>query len=211
MSSSSTDRQEAAGRRGAGRPREHRTDAMLDAARSLALERGARAATAEAIAALSGASIGSLYHRFGSRDAILAAAWERAMERFRGPFVEALRGDDLRASAQAASGWIIRFARTEPQDARLLAAFRPQDVLKDPGSPAAGRLAAGNAAILEALRDLADRAGGSSRRRTLELLELAVIDIAGGATRRRLLAGDDIPAHLEADVAAAVGAVLDRI
>jgi AcrR family transcriptional regulator len=194
-----------------GRPREHSTDAILDAARSLALEQGARAATAEAISARSGASIGSLYNRFGSRDAILAAVWERALGRFQGPFVEALRGEDVRACALAAAAWIVRFARTESEDARLLAAFRPEDVLTDPGSPAAQRLGSGNAAILGALRDLAAHAGGRPRRRTLELLTLAVVDLPGGAIRRRLLAGEPIPASLEADVSAAVAAVLDRV
>lgn len=195
----------------AGRPRTHDTDAILDAARALALEQGARAATAEAIAQRSGASIGALYNRFGSRDAILAATWERALARFQGPFIEALQGQDARSAALEAAAWIVRFARTEPEDARLLAAFRPEDVLKDPASPAAARLGDGNAAILGALRDLADRAGGEPRRRRLELLTLAVIDLPGGAIRRRLLAGERIPASLETDVRVAAGALLDDL
>jgi len=194
-----------------GRPRTHGTDAILDAARALALEQGARAATAEAIAERSGASIGSLYNRFGSRDGILAATWERALRRFQAPFVEALRGADPRESALDAGAWIVRFARTDPEDARLLAAFRPEDVLKDPAGPAAQRLGSGNAAILGALRDLADRAEGIPRRRALELLTLAVIDLPGGAIRRRLLAGERIPASLEDDVRVAAAAVLDQL
>lgn len=194
----------------AGRPRAHDTDAILDAARALALEQGARAATAEAIAERSGASIGSLYNRFGSRDAILAATWERALRRFQLPFIEALKGEDLRESALDAAAWIVSFARTDPEDARLLAAFRPEDVLKEPAGPAARRLESGNAAILGALRDLAGRAG-TPRGRALELLTLAVMDLPGGAIRRRLLAGERIPASLEADVRVASGAVLDQL
>lgn len=198
-------------RGGGGRPRTHSTEAILDAARALALGHGARAATADAIAERSGASTGSLYNRFGSRDAILAATWERALGRFQGPFIEALRGEDVRAAALEAAAWIVRFARAEPQDARLLAAFRPEDVLKDPAGAAAQRLASGNAAILEALRDLAGRVDDEPRARTLELLTLAVIDLPAGAIRRRLLAAEPIPASLEADLRVAVEALLDRL
>lgn len=195
----------------AGRPRLHDTGAILDAARGLALEQGARAVTAEAISGRSGASIGSLYNRFGSRDAILAATWERALARFQGPFVEALEGGDVRSSALEAAAWIIRFARAEPEDARLLAAFRPEDVLKDQDSAAARRLGSGNAEILEAMRRLAGRVEGTPRRRALELLTLAVIDLPGGAIRRRLIAGERIPVSLEADVGTAAGALLDQL
>ncbi|BCI87263.1 hypothetical protein NIIDMKKI_24690 [Mycobacterium kansasii] len=114
---------------------------MLDAARSIALESGARAVTVDAIAALSGASVGSLYNRFGSRDKILTAAWQRALERFQEPFLDQLRRDDLDDAALGAARWIMEFARTQPEDARLLAAFRPADVLTDPNAPAARRLA----------------------------------------------------------------------
>ncbi|OOK71707.1 bacterial regulatory s, tetR family protein [Mycobacterium kansasii] len=117
-----------------GRPRRHDTEAMLDAARSIALESGARAVTVDAIAALSGASVGSLYNRFGSRDKILTAAWQRALERFQEPFLDQLRRDDLDDAALGAARWIMEFARTQPEDARLLAAFRPADVLTDPNA-----------------------------------------------------------------------------
>lgn len=192
-----------------GRPRRHDTEAMLDAARSIALERGARAVTVDAIAALSGASVGSLYNRFGSRDKILTAAWQRALERFQEPFLDQLRRDNPNDAALGAARWIMEFARNQPDDARLLAAFRPADVLADPNAPAARRLASGNAAIRDALRRLAERTGGDNRAR--ELLSLAIIDIAGGAIRRRLLNRAPISAAFEADVLAAVGAVLDRI
>jgi len=46
------------------------------------LDEGPRAVSVAAIAQASGAPTGTLYHRFGSRDGILAAAWLRALERF---------------------------------------------------------------------------------------------------------------------------------
>jgi AcrR family transcriptional regulator len=196
---------------GVGRPRTHDTDAMLDAARAIALEQGARAVTVEAIAARSGAPVGSLYHRFGSRDALLAATWERALARFQPGFVDALHGEDPVAAALAGARWILAFAREQPDDARLLAAFRPADVLGAPGGPAAARLQAGNEQILGALRELARPLPAARRARGLDVLSLAVVDITGGAVRRRLLAAQPIDEAFEEDVLAAVVAVLGRL
>ena len=101
-------------------PRKHETDVILDAARALVLAGGPRAASVAAIAKASGAPAGTLYHRFGNRDGILAAAWLRALERFqsramaaRGPMHA---GRHRRRDGRAA----ISFARELPEDARLL-------------------------------------------------------------------------------------------
>ena len=53
----------------------HRVDAILDATSRLVLEKGVRSATVDAIARRSGAPVGSLYHRFGSRDRLLVQMW----------------------------------------------------------------------------------------------------------------------------------------
>ena len=63
-------------------PRKHTTDEILDAARAIVQRDGPRAASVKAIAAASGAPVGTLYHRFGSRDGLLVAVWLRALERF---------------------------------------------------------------------------------------------------------------------------------
>jgi AcrR family transcriptional regulator len=63
---------------------------MLDAARDLLLARGSGSATIEAIADVSGASTGSIYHRFGSRDGLLTRLWIRAVYRSQASFQAAL-------------------------------------------------------------------------------------------------------------------------
>jgi AcrR family transcriptional regulator len=75
---------------------------MLDAARELVLEDGSWSATMEAIAQASGAPTGSLYHRFGSRDQLLARLWVRAVQRSRASFIGALQKEDAREAARAA-------------------------------------------------------------------------------------------------------------
>src|SRR5689334_7011428 len=72
------------------RPLLHDPDAVLDAVRDLLVEGGPRAAGIRAIAERSGAPSGSLYHRFGSRDELVARAWLRAVRRFQDGYVAAL-------------------------------------------------------------------------------------------------------------------------
>ena len=60
------------------RIRLHTDDAVLDATAEIVLAEGSRAASMNAIAAASGAPVGSIYHRYASRDEVVVALWERA-------------------------------------------------------------------------------------------------------------------------------------
>src|SRR5215217_3348772 len=106
------------------RPQRHATDTMLDAARDLLLGEGSRSATMEAIADVSGAPTGSIYHRFGSRDELIARLWIRAVYRSQASFVAALERQDPRDAALAAAMSILDFCEEHPADARLLVSFR---------------------------------------------------------------------------------------
>ena len=75
-------------------PTKHPTARILDAARTLALTEGPRAVSVAAIADASGAPAGTLYHRFGSRDGILRAAWLRALEGFQARWLDAALDPD---------------------------------------------------------------------------------------------------------------------
>ena len=105
------------------RPQLHPTDTMLDATRDLLLEDASRA-TIEAIAHASGAPTGSIYHRFGSRDELVARLWIRAVHRSQASFLVALERDDAREAALAAAMSILDFCEEHPADARLLVSFR---------------------------------------------------------------------------------------
>ncbi len=129
-------------------PRKHDTDTILDAARTLVLRSGPRAAGVAAIARESGAPVGTLYHRFGSRDAILAAAWLRALERFQARALAAAAeasdpGDsgDAVATGAAMAAAVVGFSRDMPEDAGLLLSIRRDDLLDAaPGPEVRARL-----------------------------------------------------------------------
>src|SRR5687768_955218 len=107
----------------------------MAAARDLVLVAGARALTVDAIAAASGAPVGSIYHRFGSLDGLLAEMWTGAVRRFQGAFLAAF-DDDAAPSDVAVSAAVsmYEFAREHPGDARLLAALRGEDLFAAAGT-----------------------------------------------------------------------------
>lgn len=107
-------------------------DAFVAAATSLVASGGPDAATLTAIAARVGAPTGSVYHRFPSRAAILAAAWLRAHAGFAARVRPALEAGEGRLAALALVAW----ARSEPEAAALLLLHETESVLADAPPPA---------------------------------------------------------------------------
>ncbi len=190
-------------------PRKHETDVILDAARALVLVGGPRAASVAAIAKASGAPAGTLYHRFGNRDGILAAAWLRALERFQARAMAA-EADTPAETAVAMAVAGISFARELPEDARLLLTIRPADLLDGEPDPSFQEtLATMNAPLRKRVGALARQLYGSSDARSVDAVARAVADLPYAVVRRH--AHDEpMPSWLEADVAASARAVLER-
>lgn len=190
-------------------PRKHDTDLILDAATKLVLRDGPRAASIASIAQESKAPIGSLYHRFGSRDGILVAAWLRALGRFQArALAAASRPDPLEAAIAMARSQIC-FAREYPDDARLLLSLRRRDLLdSDPDDRFRQQLDQLNQPLEAALADMSTALLGESGARGLEVLTRAVVDIPNAAVRRHMRNGGEPPAWLEDDIDTAVRALL---
>jgi AcrR family transcriptional regulator len=189
-------------------PRKHDTDVILDAARALVLDGGPRVASVAAIAKASGAPAGTLYHRFGNRDGVLAAAWLRALERFQ---ARAMAADGATAldAATAMAVAAIGFARELPDDARLLLTIRPDDLLDgEPDAAFRETLAAMNAPLIERVGALASQLYGRHDRRSVDAVARAVADLPYAVVRRHAR-DDPMPKWLEADVAASVRAMLN--
>jgi hypothetical protein len=64
------------------------------------------------------------------RDELLARLWLRAVYRSQASFLAALETEDPREAALAAAMSIIHFCEAEPADARLLASFRREDLIR---------------------------------------------------------------------------------
>jgi AcrR family transcriptional regulator len=183
---------------------------MLDTARALLLEEGSRSATVGAIAKASGAPIGTIYHRFGSRDELIARLWIRAVYRSQASFVAAMEREEPSEAALAAAMSIIDFCEQHPSDARLLASFRREDLLQAiPEGALAEELASLNRPVERAVVRLAQRLYGKRSRAALDRTLLAVFDLPYGAARRYLIAGSPLPPRLRDDLGRAIVAVLE--
>lgn len=190
-------------------PRKHDTDRILDAARTLVLRDGPRGASIAAIARESGAPVGTLYHRFGNRDGVLAAAWLRALAGFQRGALEAAAHADALEAAVAMAVSPIRFAREHPQDARLLLTLRRDDLLDaDPGDSFRAELEAVNAPLRASVLALTRALRGRADARSRDAVTRAVVDLPNASLRRHLRDGGPLPSWLERDVGAAARALL---
>jgi AcrR family transcriptional regulator len=188
-------------------PRKHQTDVILDATRALVLAEGPRAASVGAIAKASGAPAGTLYHRFTNRNGILAAAWLRALERVQSRALAAT-ADTVLESAVATAVAAIEFMRDLPDDARLLVALRPSDLLDgEPDAVFRQTLDAMNAPLVERVITFAREIYGGADPRCVDAVARAVVDLPGAVVRRHTN-DDPFPSWLEEDVAAACRALL---
>jgi AcrR family transcriptional regulator len=97
-----------------------------DAALKIAAERGPAAVTIAAVAKEAGAPVGSVYHRFSSRDQLLAQMWLRIVSSFQDEFLEKLEtGDGLEAALHTP-----RWVRLHPMESRILLLYRREELIE---------------------------------------------------------------------------------
>lgn len=173
------------------RPRLHTDDTVLDAARQLLLAGGIEAATTASISTVSGAPVGSLYHRFGSRQQLLAHVWLRTVHRFQSGLLAAATGPTPMDRAVGAALATVDFATTQPEDARLLLGLSQSELLGRADLPELTRQALSdlNRPVARLVRQLATDLYGSAAAARIELVSIAVIDLPYTIVRRHLRAG----------------------
>jgi AcrR family transcriptional regulator len=182
---------------------------ILDAARTLVLDRGLSSATVGEIARASGAPTGSIYHRFGSRDDLLARLWIRAVRRSQQAFFAAAKVEDPVAAAVAAAMSVYDFCVQNPADARLLLAYRREDLLQGAATPEVAQdLQELNRPVEQLIRRLAGALYGRATAGAVDRVLLAVFDLPHGAVRRPLISGGKLSSRRRRDLEVAVRAVL---
>ncbi|MFC5185084.1 TetR family transcriptional regulator [Actinomadura harenae] len=206
-----------------GRPARHDRDRLLDAAVDLAFEAGPAGVTVAAVARAAGAPSGSVYHRFPSAAALLAAVWLRALERFQDGFVAAATSGPADRAALDAARHVVSWSRAHPREALVLQ-YGPRDFGQAEWPDAdKDRLARGNRRVREALDALATRlaalpaahptghpappAGRHGLPPDPGRVVLAVVDVPQSVVARHLREGTPIPASAD-DLVAETAAVL---
>ena len=96
-----------------GRNAKFDRDGIVAATLALVAEAGPKAATIAAIAGRLGAPVGSIYHRYPSRELLLAELWMSVVEGYQDGFVAALEGDDAVEAAGASALYMPRWVRSQ--------------------------------------------------------------------------------------------------
>jgi AcrR family transcriptional regulator len=158
--------------------------------------------TVDALKAATGLSMGSIYHRFESREGLLAETWLNAVERFQARFLDALAAGTLDAGLKAALV-TPRFCRSNPDEAVLLACCRQAEFLGE-ATPAAlrARISVVNDTVSGAVRRFAGAID-----RPLLACRLALIAYPLGAVRL-YLPKSAVPPQLDREIVKAARAAL---
>ncbi|MBN1574162.1 MAG: helix-turn-helix transcriptional regulator [Deltaproteobacteria bacterium] len=167
---------------------------FLDAALKLVAEGGVGAATVSAIAEELKAPIGSVYHRFPTKEILLAELWLRSVESFQHGFLEALGRLDGLSAALHTPRWV----RENPIEGKVLLVHRREELVSGdwPGEvrEKAARLSRG---LDEGIRDYARRTFGDVAETSILKTTFALIDVPYSATKRYLVMGKIPPKMLD--------------
>lgn len=185
---------------------------MTGAALRLVADRGPAAVTVAALAKETGAPTGSIYHRFRSREQLLAELWMDVVESFQARFVASLADAGDVDGAVRVAQFMVTWTRDHPLEARLLMLHRRQDFVSE-AWPAelAMRAAALEPQIGSALRSFAQRAFGRVDADVMGRLRYALLDAPFGAIRPYLQGQKRLPAVVDDLVTTTARAVLQTI
>lgn len=177
-----------------------RKDLLVAAAGEAAM---GRPVTIQSLAAASGATVGSIYHRFESREEILGQAWLLAVRSFQSEFVPAVDAAATVGEGLAAALTVPRWSRKNPALASLLALRRQEDFLDERAPAHLRREAAG---INKLAMKVVETFAGRCRRSELQC-RMALIAMPYGAVRM-FLPRQSPPAEIDEMIAAAYRAVM---
>jgi AcrR family transcriptional regulator len=193
-------------------------DELLDAARTVVLERGPRAATLAAIARAANAPVGSIYHRFDSVDDLLANAWLRAVARTHAALAAAAPDGEKEAGGTAVDR-IVALALaaydhcvSNPADAVLLDRLRRGDVLAmNISAELLDQIHAQDVVTEQTVAEVAGSFFETTKTTDRDRVVLAVVDLPYSFAQRYLLANKQPPRTRRALLPAAVQAILAEV
>lgn len=113
-----------------GRPSTLTFEALLASATLVAARQGPAATSISAVSKQAGVPTGSIYHRFVSRDALLAEIWLSAAERFQALALAAFAKARSIEEAAQASLVTVRFARTDHAASVVLNSHRREEFIR---------------------------------------------------------------------------------
>ena len=181
---------------------------MLSAALQQLAEGEPGGLTVKALAARTGASTGSIYHRFESIDALIGELWTRTVIHFQDGFVASLQGDDSLEAGVRAAVHTPRWSRAHPAEAALLLTRNRGELVRELPQELGQRLTEVHERTAKALRTFSRRHFGSRSRTARETTRFALVDVPYAVTRRNILEGHPPPEFVDELVARTARALL---
>lgn len=191
------------------RPAMFSDDQILDAALDLVAACGPNAATIAAISGAIGVSVGSIYHRFSSRELLMARLWIRGVKRFQRGFIEALEVEDLDEAAAVAVQHVLRWSQDHFAEVRVLLLHRREDLAAQWPEELGQELASLNRDVEGSLHRHAHRRYGRDDDEAMGRVMFALVDIPFAAARRYVLSNTPPPSSVNELLVSTCRFVLD--
>lgn len=169
-----------------GRKPQYTADDILDAALGLVAAGGPSAATAMAIGRALGAPSGSIYHRFSSRDELMARLWMRSIARYQDGILATLGLPDPDDALAATIDHAFEWTKTHRNEALLLLQYEKADLVAHWPDTLATELTSLNSRVRKALREYTERRCGEVTAESIDKVMFALIDMPYAAVRRHL-------------------------
>lgn len=179
---------------------------LIDASTRIAARLGPAHTTIALIARESGAPVGSVYHRYPSKGALLAEAWIKAADKFGTGFLAVLEAAETPEAAVEAALATPRFARDDHAGGVILFAHRRDDFLDEAPKESRARAARQTSAMLAGIAGAAKRLLPDDPRGR-DKLAVALLGLPYGAVRIFLPQAVP-PKELDATIAAAARAAI---
>jgi len=190
-----------------GRTAKFTSDQFIHAALELVAAHGPTALTMSAVAGRLSAPIGSVYHRFASRNVLLAKLWLQIVQSFQEGFLDTLRREGGLEAALHTPRWV----RAHPKEAKLLLVYRREELISGLWPDEIRGRAVNVARELDAgIREFARQALGRVTKSALRRTQFALIDVPYAAVRRSLIANEALPLEVDRMVSETYTAILGR-
>ncbi len=167
---------------------------FYNAAMNLIARSGPGEVTVASIAEEAGAPVGSLYHRFSSREMIIAGMWLGIAESFQKDFLEILdRGDSIGASL-----FTPQFVRKNPLESKILLLYRREELIGGewPESIRERALML-EKELREGLTAFVKKYFGRYSEKNMHKTVFALIDVPLASVKRHLESGEPPAVHVD--------------
>jgi AcrR family transcriptional regulator len=177
-----------------GRNAQFKNEEFVDAALRITADHGPAAVTIAAVAREVGAPVGSVYHRFLSRDVLMAEVWLRVVQSFQETFLSALKkGEGLEAALHTP-----RWVRQHPAEARILLLYRREELVAGAWPEELKKKVLAIKCRLDGgIRSYAVRTFGKVGREGIDRTVFALIDVPYAAVLRYIRLGKKPPRQVD--------------